>query len=223
MALVFRRRPFQCGLVEVRVGRRLGLVVVRVSSRTIGSPCPKCCTRLSSCRPMRSRLASTMTGPASRSTYCTTPSQYTHHRCPCSWGTIRSRCSTSCTAPSRIRCSTYVERDRCRVERTARRGEPRHPPRRRARVLSWNCNFQGRCVGLHGTLPAAIGHVFEVAAAVFLAAQVTTSLTRIDGRLLLAPVPVWKSNLRAATHRRDVVPVAASARWRGGSRRPAIT
>ena len=94
---------------------RLGLVVGRVNSRTIGSPCPKCCTRLSSCRPMRSRLASTMTGPASRSTYCTTPSQYTHHRCPCSWGTIRSRCSTSCTAPSRIRCSTYVERDRCRV------------------------------------------------------------------------------------------------------------
>ena len=100
---------------------RLGLVVGRVNSRTIGSPCPKCCTRLSSCRPMRSRLASTMTGPASRSTYCTTPSQYTHHRCPCSWGTIRSRCSTSYTAPSRIRCSTYVERDRCRVVPSGRR------------------------------------------------------------------------------------------------------
>ena len=28
-------------------------------------------------------------------------------------------------------------------------------------------------------------------------------------------IPVWKSNYGRPTHRRDVVPVAASARWRG--------
>ena len=200
-------------------------MVVRVSRRTrCTRPNRPSCTRLSSCGPNRGRVPSTRLSTKSRPAH-TSMSRTTApaHTIPSTFRTIHSRHSTTCTHPQCIRRSTYVERDRCRVERTARRGEPRHPPRRRARVLSWNCNFQGRCVGLHGTLPAAIGHVFEVAAAVFLAAQVTTSLTRIDGRLLLAPVPVWKSNLRAATHRRDVVPVAASARWRGGSRRPAIT
>ena len=52
---------------------RLGLVVGRVSSRTIRSPCPnrRFRTRLSSCGPMRGRLASNRTGPASRGTSCT--------------------------------------------------------------------------------------------------------------------------------------------------------
>ena len=49
---------------------RLGLVVGRVSSRTIRSPCPnsRFRTRLSSYGPMRGRLASNRTGPASRGT-----------------------------------------------------------------------------------------------------------------------------------------------------------
>ena len=48
------------------------------------------------------------------------------------------------------------------------------------------------------------------------------TLLRLEGQRPrpLPLMPEWKSNFRRAPrHRRDVVPVAASARWRGGSRR----